>query len=72
MAVAAPGATVRVVEEFLDHPDVGADIRQSVERTAWVVRDPLSRERVKSTFDTFVAPIDIDRVFDRWREVFPA
>lgn len=31
-----------------------------------VLRDPLSRERAKSTFDTFVDPVEIDRVFDLW------
>lgn len=71
MAVADPGETARVIEEFLDHPEVGADVRQSVEWTAVVLRDPVSRERAKSTFDTFVDPADIDRVFDRWRDEIP-
>lgn len=57
------------VAEFLDHLEVGADVRQSVEWTASVLRDPLSRERAKSTFDTFVDPAEIDRVFDLWRDV---
>ena len=72
MAVADPGETARVIAEFLDHPEVGADVRQSVEWTAAVVRDPVSRERAKSTFDTFVDPAEIDRVFDLWRAVLPA
>ncbi|HZJ05430.1 MAG TPA: hypothetical protein VFD59_08175 [Nocardioidaceae bacterium] len=71
MAVADPGETVRVIAEFLDHSEVGADVRQSVEWTDSVLRDPVSRERAKSTFDTFVDPAEIDRVFDRWRDVLP-
>jgi hypothetical protein len=71
MAVADPGKTARVIADFLDHHEVGADVRQSVEWTASVLRDPLSRERAKSTFDTFVDPAEIDRVFDLWRDVLP-
>lgn len=71
MAVADPGRTVRVIAEFLDHSDVGADVRQNVEWTASVVRDPLSREQTKSTFDTFVDPAEIDLAFDLWRDVLP-
>jgi len=71
MAVADPSETARVIAEFLDHPEVGAHVRQSVEWTASVLRDPLSRERAKSTFDTFVDPAEIDRVFDLWRDVLP-
>lgn len=71
MAVADPGETAHVIVEFLDHPQVGADVRQSVEWTASVLRDPLSRERAKSTFDTFVDPAEIDRVFDLWRDALP-
>ena len=70
-AVADPGETARVIAEFLDHPEVGADVRQRVEWAASVLRDPLSRERAKSTFDTFVDPAEIDRVFDLWRDVLP-
>jgi hypothetical protein len=33
---------------------------------------PLSRERAKSTFDTFVDPAEVDRAFDLWRDVLPA
>jgi hypothetical protein len=71
MAVADSGETARVIAEFLDHPEVGADVRQSVEWTASVLRDPLSRERAKSTFDTFVDPAEIDRVFGLWRDALP-
>lgn len=71
MAVADPGDTARVIAKFLDHSEVGADVRQSVEWTAAVLRDPLSRERAKSTFDTFVDPAEIDRVFALWRDVLP-
>lgn len=71
LAVADPGETARVIAEFLGHADVGTDIRRSVEWTASVVRDPLSRERAKSTFDTFVDPAAIDRVFDLWRDALP-
>lgn len=69
MAVADPGDTVRAIAEFVDHSDVGADVRQSVEWTAAVVRDPVSVERAKSAFDTFVDPDEIDRVFTAWRDV---
>lgn len=65
MAVADPSETARV-EEFVDHPDVGADVRQSVEWTAEVLRDPVSAERAKLAFETFVDPADIDRTFVRW------
>lgn len=51
------------MEQFLDHPEVGADVRQAVEWAAAVLRDPVSRERAKSTFDTFVDPAEIDRTF---------
>jgi hypothetical protein len=71
MAVADPGETAPVMAEFLSHAEVGTDVRQSVEWTASVLRDPLSRERAKSTFDTFVDPAEIDRVFDLWRDVLP-
>jgi hypothetical protein len=70
MAVADPEETARVIGEFVDHPEVGADVRQSVEWTAEVLADPLSRERAKSTFDTFVDPAEIDRAFGLWRSVF--
>jgi hypothetical protein len=67
MAVADPSETARVVEEFVDHPDVGAHVRQSVEWTMAVLRDPVSVERAKLAFDTFVDPAEIDRVFATWR-----
>lgn len=34
MAVTDPAETARVIEEFVDHAEVGADVRQSVEWTA--------------------------------------
>lgn len=68
MAVADPAETAAVIAEFVDHPEVGDDVRQSVKWTAGVMRDPVSRERAKSTFDTFVDPAEIDRVFDLWRD----
>jgi hypothetical protein len=71
MAVADPAATTRVIEEFMDHADVGLDISQSVEWTAGVLRDPLSVERAKLAFDTFVDPSEIDRVFDLWVGALP-
>jgi len=71
MAVADPGQTANVIAEFLNHPEVGADVRQSVEWTISVLRDPLSRARAKSTFDTFVDPAEIDRVYDLWRDALP-
>lgn len=70
MAVADPDATAGIVAKFFDHPEVGTDIRQSVEWTAGVLADPVSIERVKSTFDTFVDPAEVDRVFDTWRGTF--
>lgn len=71
MAVADPEETAGVIGDFVDHPEVGADVRQSVEWTAEVLADPLSRERAKSTFDTFVDPDEIDRIFDQWRDLLP-
>lgn len=72
MAVADPGATSRAIEEFVEHLDVGADVRQSVEWTAGVLRDAVSVERAKSAFDTFVDPAEIDRSFTAWRDVLGA
>lgn len=69
MAVADPAETTRVFAKFLGHPEVGVDVRQSVEWTAEVLRDPQSRERAKSAFDTFVDPDEIDRTFETWREL---
>lgn len=71
MAVADPAETARVIGEFLDHSEVGISVRQSVEWTAGVLTDPVSSERAKSTFDTFVDPAEIDRVFQLWRGVLP-
>lgn len=69
MAVADPSETACVIAEFVNDPQVGADVRQSVEWTAAVLRDPLSTDRAKSTFDTFVDPAEIDRIFKLWRDV---
>ena len=71
MAVADPRETAGVIAEFVDHDEVGADVRQSVEWTTDVLQDPVSRERAKSTFDTFVDPAEIDRVFELWRDALP-
>ena len=71
LAVADPGETRRVVDEFSDHPEIGAGVRQSVAWTAGVLRDPVSRERAKSAFDSFVDPAEVDRVFALWRDVLP-
>lgn len=71
MAVADPGETARAIAGFLDHPEVGAGIRQGLEWTSSVLRDPVSCERAKSTFDTFVDPAEIDRLFDLWRDALP-
>lgn len=71
MAVAEPRETAGVIAEFVDHDEVGTDVRQSVEWTTDVLQDPVSRERAKSTFDTFVDPAEIDRVFDVWRDALP-
>lgn len=67
MAVADPAETTRVIEEFADHPEVGADVCQSIEWTTDVLRDPVSVERAKLAFDTFVDPAEIDRAFGIWR-----
>lgn len=67
MAVADPVDTSRVIEEFMDHPEVGPDVRQSVEWTAGVLRDPVSVERAKLAFDTFVDAAEIDHTFELWR-----
>lgn len=69
MAVADPVGTTRVIDAFLDHGDIGPDVRQSVEWTAAVLRDPVSVERAKLAFDTFVDPAEIDRVFASWRKL---
>lgn len=67
MAVADPNDTARVVAEFIDHAEVGAHVRRSIEWTAAVLRDPVSVERAKLAFDTFVDPAEIDRVFALWK-----
>lgn len=69
MAVADPAETTRLVDEFMDHADVSLGVRQSVEWTADVLRDPVSVERAKLAFDTFVDPAEIDRVFQVWQGV---
>ena len=69
MAVADPGETSRVVDDFVEHREVGVDVRQSVEWTAAVLRDPVCVERAKAAFDTFVDPVAIDQVFAEWRQV---
>jgi len=68
MAVADPGETSRLVTGFLDREDVGSDVRLSTEWTAAVLRDPISVERAKLAFDSFVDPTEIDRVFALWRD----
>lgn len=72
MAVADPAETVQAIEEFVDHLEIGNDVRQSVEWTAEVLRDPVSIERAKLAFDTFVDPLEIDRVFNAWRGTLSA
>jgi hypothetical protein len=69
MTVADPAETTRVIEEFMDHPEVGVNVRQSLEWTVDVLRDPVSVERAKFAFDTFVDPAEIDRVFERWSDL---
>ena len=71
MAVADPHEAARVIASFLEHSEIGADVRQSLEWTSFVLLEPLSRERAKSTFDTFVDPAEIDRTFDLWRDALP-
>lgn len=70
MTVADPLDTSDVIVEFLGHPEIGVDVRRSVEWTAAVLRDPVSAERAKSAFDTFVDPAEVDRIFAAWRNVF--
>lgn len=72
LAVADTDETAAVIGGFIDHVEVGVQVRQSVEWTAAVLRDLVSRERAKSAFDTFVDPVEIDRVFDEWRGALPA
>lgn len=72
MAVANPMETARVIAEFADHPEVGVDVRQSIGWTVAVLRDPVSVERAKLAFDTFVDPAEIDRVFATWRNALAA
>ncbi|CAM3255999.1 hypothetical protein NODU109028_07235 [Nocardioides dubius] len=67
MAVGDPADTARVVEEYADHPQIGVHVRQGLAWTAAVVRDPVSRQRAKSNFDTFVDPREIDNAFARWQ-----
>lgn len=64
MAVADPIETSRVIEGFIDHPEVGVDVRQSVDWTAEVLRDPVSVDPAKLLFDT----AEIERAFSAWRD----
>lgn len=57
-----------MIEEVVDHAEVGADVRQSVEWTAEVLGEPVGAERAKLAFDTFVDPAAIDQHFDQWRD----
>lgn len=47
MAVADPAESVAVIEEFADHAEVGADVRQGVDWTAEVLHDLTSVERAR-------------------------
>ena len=67
MAVGDPAEMLRVIAGFADHPEVGVHVRQSIEWAAAVFRDPVSVERAKLAFDTFVDPAEIDRAFATWR-----
>ncbi len=71
MAVADPAETTRVIDECMADADIRSVVSQSVEWTADALRDPVSVERAKMAFDTFVDPTVTDRVFDLWRDVFP-
>lgn len=72
MAVGEPEHAATVVAEFTDHPDVGDDVRQARAWTRDVITDTVSRERAKRSFEGFVDPANIDRVFDLWHDVFTA
>ncbi|WP_159620319.1 hypothetical protein [Ruania rhizosphaerae] len=67
MAVAEPSESARVIEDLVRQPEVGLAVRQSLEWTDEVLRDPASAERAKLAFDTFVDPAEIDHTFDMWR-----
>ncbi len=67
MAVADAADTRQVIEDFVSHPGIGAQVRQSIGWTTDLLHDPVSAERAKSAFDTFVDPAEIDRVFGMWR-----
>jgi len=71
MAVAEPGQTAETIAGFLDHPEIGAGVRQSTEWARAVIADPVSRERAKRSFEGLVDPVEIDRVFDLWHDVVP-
>lgn len=72
MAVADPGQASTLVAEYVDHPDVGADVCRATDWTRAVIADVVSRERAKRSFEGFVDPAEIDRTFDQWREAFPS
>jgi hypothetical protein len=42
MAVADPGEAAGVIKEFADHPEIGSHVRQGLEWTAAVLREPVS------------------------------
>lgn len=72
MAVADPGQASTLVAEYVDHPDIGVSVRQATDWTRVVIADVVSRERAKRSFEGFVDPAEIDRIFDLWREAFPS
>lgn len=67
MAIADVSNATQVIEEFIDHPEIGGAVRQGVQWTSEVLRDSVNVERAKLAFDTFVDPAEIDRVFRLWR-----
>ncbi len=71
MAVAEPGQTAETIASFLDHPEIGDSVRRSAEWARAVIGDPVTRERAKRSFEGFVDPAEIDRVFDLWHGVVP-
>lgn len=71
MAVAEVQETTKVIAEYVEHPEIGASLRQCLEWTHDVIADQVSRERANRSFEGFVDPAEIDRVFDLWRDALP-
>ncbi|WP_264030340.1 hypothetical protein [Cellulosimicrobium sp. SH8] len=67
MACTEPGHAAATVTEFLDDPQIGADVRLAADWTRAVLTDPVSTERAKRSLEGLVDPREVERTFATWR-----